>query len=280
MRAAGTQATSLTPVSDPDRQPKSTITANRSVARAISVLRALAVSPRGASATDVAKMVGLPRPTVFRLLLTLEEEGFVDRTDTLFSLGWDLARVARSADPAAGLVARVRDTVRGLAEQLGETVTLSLRQGLFEYDLVLQESPRTIGVTMSDMRGMRWPHHASATGKLLLAELTPDQVASVIGGELPQLASRTITDMGQLTAEIEKVREQGWANIDDELEDGIFALAVPLRDNVGQLFAALAMVAPKHRLADEKTVERTLEVLFEAAQRLTHQLTSTMPASA
>ena len=267
-------------MSDQDPRSKNTISANRSVARAISVLRALAVSPRGSSATEVSKMVGLPRPTVFRLLLTLEEEGFVDRRDTLYSLGWDLARVARSADPAAGLVARIRDTVHGLAEGLGETVTLSLRQGLFDYDLVLQESPRTIGVTMSDMRGMRWPLHASATGKLLLAELTPEQVSSVIGGELPKLAPRTITDMADLRTEIERVRQQGWAHIDDELEDGIFAMAVPLRDNVGQLFAALAMVAPKHRIHVEDTIQRHLGTLLDAAKQLTHQLTSTMPASA
>ncbi|MFP3459665.1 IclR family transcriptional regulator [Arthrobacter globiformis] len=267
-------------MSQPESRSKGTVSANRSVARAISVLRALAASSRATTATEVAKMVGLPRPTVFRLLLTLEEEGFVDRMDTHYSLGWDLARVARSADPAAGLVARVRDTVHALAEQLGETVTLSLRQGLFEYDLVLQEAPRSIGVMMSDMRGMRWPHHATATGKLLLAELPPEQVASVMGEELPKLASRTITDQAQLRTELDRVRREGWAHIDDELEDGIIAMAVPLRDNVGQMFAALAMVGPKHRIAGEKTIERSRELLLQTAGRLTHQLTSTLPASA
>ncbi|MBT8162092.1 MULTISPECIES: IclR family transcriptional regulator [Arthrobacter] len=267
-------------MTDRDSQSKNTISSNRSVARAISVLRALAASPKGTTATEVAKMVNLPRPTVFRLLLTLEEEGFVDRTDTLFSLGWDLARVASAVDPSAGLVARVRDTVHTLAEQLGETVTLSLRQGLFEYELVLQDAPRSIGVTMSDMRGMRWPHYASATGKLLLAELTPEQVRSVLGTDLPKLAANTITDLGQLQTEIERVRIQGWAMIDDELEDGIVAIAVPLRDNVGQLFAALAMVAPKHRIDGEETIQRNLGMLSDAAKTLTEQLTSTMPASA
>jgi DNA-binding IclR family transcriptional regulator len=154
------------------------------------VLRALAGSPEAATATDVAKKVGLPRATTFRLLLTLEEEGFVDRRDNHYSLGWDLARIARSADPAAGVVARTRGTVKSLAEQLGETVTLSLRRGLFELDVVLQESRRSVAVTMSDMRGMRWPLHASATGKLLLAELSPEQVLRAVGDELPKLGRR------------------------------------------------------------------------------------------
>jgi DNA-binding IclR family transcriptional regulator len=266
-------------VSDKEIQSKSTITANRSVARAISVLRALAGSPEAATATDVAKKVGLPRATTFRLLLTLEEEGFVDRRDNHYSLGWDLARIARSADPAAGVVARAGGTVKSLAEQLGETVTLSLRRGLFEFDVVLQESRRSIAVTMSDMRGMRWPLHASSTGKLLLAELTPEQVFRAVGDELPKLAARTITNRDELRAELDQVRSQGWAHIDDELEDGIFSMAVPLRDNVGQMFAALAMVAPKHRVESDDTRQRHLHLLLDGARQLTHQLTSTMPAN-
>ena len=266
-------------MSDKDQQSKSTISANRSVARAISVLRALAGSPEAATATDVARKAGLPRPTTFRLLLTLEEEGFVDRRDNHYSLGWDLARIARSADPAAGVVARTRGTIKSLAEQLGETITLSLRRGFFEFDLVLQESPRSIRVTMSDMRGLRWPLHASATGKLLLAELTPEQVFRAAGEELPKLAARTITNRQDLRAELDRVRSQGWAQIDDELEDGLFAMAVPLRDNVGQMFAALAMVAPQQRIESDDTKQRHLKLLLDGARQLTHQLTSTMPAN-
>ena len=261
-----------------DKKFKTTISANRSVARAISVLRALAGNLDGATATDVAKKVGLPRATTFRLLLTLEEEGFVDRRDN-HSLGWDLARIAQSADPAAGVEARTRRAVKSLAEQLGETITLSLRRGLFEFDLVLQDSPRSVLVTMSDMRGMRWPLHASATGKLLLAELAPEQVYRAAGGELPKIAARTITNREDLRVELDRVRSQGWAQIDDELEDGLFAMAVPLRDNIGQLFAALAMVAPKPRIESDATKQHHLKLLPDGATQLTQQLTSTMPAS-
>lgn len=261
-----------------DKNFKTTISANRSVARAISVLRALAGNPEAATATDVAKKVGLPRATTFRLLLTLEEEGFVDRRDNHYSLGWDLARIAQSADTAAGVEARTRRAVKSLAEQLGETITLSLRRGLAEFDLVLQESPRSVLVTMSDMRGMRWPLHASATGKLLLSELAPEQVYRAAGGELPKIAARTITNREDLRVELDRVRNQGWAQIDDELENGLFAMAVPLRDNIGQLFAALAMVAPKTRIESEATKQHHLKLLLDGAKQLTQQLTSTLPA--
>ncbi|WP_323959387.1 IclR family transcriptional regulator [Arthrobacter sp. JZ12] len=250
------------------------MSSNRSVARAVSVLRALAASPNAATATDIAKKVGLPRATTFRLLLTLEEEGFVDRNDTQFSLGWDLARLAQSVDPAAGIVARVRPTAEEIADRLGETVTLSVRKGVYELDVVLQQSPRSIGVTISDMRGMRWPLHASATGKLLLAELEADQVRQVTGETLASFTAHTIKDHEQLRAELDRIRDQGWAKIDDELEDGIFSVSMPLRDNVGEMFAALAVVMPKHRLDHGHFEGHQLPILRDGALQLQKQLAS------
>jgi DNA-binding IclR family transcriptional regulator len=99
------------------------------------------------------------------------------------------------------------------------------------------------------------------------------------GEELPKLAARTITNRQDLRAELDRVRSQGWAQIDDELEDGLFAMAVPLRDNVGQMFAALAMVAPQQRIESDDTKQRHLKLLLDGARQLTHQLTSTMPAN-
>lgn len=265
-------------MSDKTSLDRSPVKANRSVARAISVLRALAGSSEAATVTDIAKRVGLPRATTFRLLLTLEEEGFVDRKDTHYSLGWDLGRIAGAVDPAAGLVARVRTTVEELAELLGETVTLSLRRGLYEWDLVLQSSPRSIAFAMTDMRGMRWPLHASATGKLLLAELERGQVLHAVGKELSRLTANTITDQEQLRAELDRVRDQGWAQTDEELEDGIVALSVPIRDNVGQMFAALSVVAPKHRMGSADVRQQHLRTLFDGAVRLRQQLITVPPA--
>lgn len=247
-------------------------TANRSVTRAIAVLRALSGSPEPLTVTDVSKKIGLPRATAFRLLLTLEEEGFVDRQDTLYSLGWDLARIARSVDPAAGLVSRVRQVVEEIAEELSETVTLSLRQGVYELDLILQVAPRTIGMTMSDMQGMRWPLHASATGKLLLAELSPEEVRLATGGELEQLTEKTIIDPEMLAEELARVRNQGWASTVDELEDGIFSVTVPIRDEASDLIAALTFVAPTHRIQADGTAKEKTAGLMAGADRVRRRM--------
>lgn len=248
---------------------------NRSITRAINILRALAGSVDPLTATDIAKKIDLPRPTTFRLLSTLEEEGFVERTDTLYSIGWDLARIARTIDPATKLISRTKDLVDEIASEIGETVTLSLRQGQYELDLILQASPQNIRFGVMEMTGLKWPLHASSTGKLLLAEFSPDTVRHLTGDRLEKLTDYTITDHQQLRTELERVQREGWAYTVNELEDGIFSSAVPIRDSTGALIAALALMAPSHRIDTEEARTEKTKKLAEGAARVQRALAAT-----
>ena len=220
--------------------------------------------------TDVAKKIDLSRATTFRLLVTLEDEGIVDRQDTLYSLGWDLALIAQSVDPASGLVPRIKGILEEFADEVGETVTFSLRHGLYELDLVLQVSPRLLGMTMSAMYNMRWPHHASAAGKLLLAELTPEQLRMALGDELKALTTATITNFEDLAQELKAVRERGWAGTIEELEEGIIAYGAPVRDSVGTFIGAVAVVGPSQRV--EKKQAELPGRLITAAERVQQRM--------
>ncbi len=246
---------------------------NRSVIRAVHVLRTLGAGSRPMTATEVAQQMGLPRATTFRILLTLEEEGFVERDDTRYSLGWDLARLAGGIDPASRLAPRVSGIIADLAEEIGETITLSLRRGRYDLDLVVQANPRRVGMSVTDMHGQKWPLHASATGKLLLSELPDDEVASATAGHLDALTERTITDYADLRRELKITRDRGWAITDQELEDGIVSVAVPIRDSGGDLLAALTYVGPVHRLGPETQHELTRR-LIAGADRVTRHLTT------
>ncbi|MGO1320147.1 MAG: IclR family transcriptional regulator [Galactobacter sp.] len=259
----------------PRSNETSSVTSNRSVVRAIHILRVLAAQDHPQTVTEVAQAVDLPRPTVFRLLVTLEEEGIVDRQDTLYSLGWDLARIAGSVDPASTLVPRVSGIVADLAEELGETVTLSLRRGRYGLDLVDQANPHVIGVEMSQMFGQKWPLHASSTGKLLLAELPDEQVRAATGPKLAALTAKTITDHAALAAELDQIRSQGWAMTDQELEQDIVSVAVPIRDSAGALIAIPTWVGLAHRI-DAARRDQLTEALIAGAERIRAHL-HTMP---
>lgn len=255
-------------------QATSGVASNRSVARAAGILRVLAASSAPITVTEIAKRIELPRATVFRLLLTLEDEGFIDRQDTHYTLGWELARIAQTVDPTAGLVSRVKSLVEEIAERLGETVTLSVRRGIYDLELVLQANPRTLGMTMSDMHGQKWPLHASSTGKLLLAELTDEQIRIATGNELQPVTSYTISDWERLSTELDEVRKQGWAATIDELEVGMISAAVPIRDKIGHLIASLAYVAPRHRIDSKRIEEEKIHGLIQGAKELRQRVVS------
>ncbi|NQD42572.1 IclR family transcriptional regulator [Glutamicibacter halophytocola] len=261
-------------MADTEAKSSAGVAANRSVSRAISILRAMAASPNPMNVTEIGLKVGLPRATAFRLLVTLEEEGFVDRQETLYTLGWDLARIAQDVDPSSGLASRVQGTVAEIADELGETLTLSLRRGRYDLDLIVQQSPRAIGVTMSDMHGMKWPLHAAATGKLLLADLDNEEIKVATNNKLEKLTPATISTYPALFKHIEQVREQGWASTIEELEEGIISFAVPIYGKTGHLLASLAYIAPRLRIGTASVEEEKIEALKEGAQRLARRIIS------
>jgi IclR family pca regulon transcriptional regulator len=93
------------------------------------------------------------------------------------------------------------------------------------------------------------PLHASAAGKLLLAELSPAELEAWIAETRPKrLASRTLTGARELCSEVARVRRRGWAQIVDELEDGLVSLAAPVRDRAGTLVAMIGVSGPSTRL--------------------------------
>src|SRR3954447_23134776 len=96
---------------------------NRSVNRAGQLLRRVARFPAGATASELASVSGLSRPTAFRLLTTLEENGLLDRIEGRYVLGGEMARLGDLADPKAGVSQRLNPIMQATADALGETVT-------------------------------------------------------------------------------------------------------------------------------------------------------------
>lgn len=238
-----------------ESQPEAGQYSNRSVNRALQLLRRVAGVPSGATASELATAVGMSRPTAFRLLTTLEENGMLDRIDGRYVLGGEIARLGDLADPVAGVQHRVTPLVQDTAKALGETVTYSVRRSTSLLDVVVQAEPHRVGLSVTSMVGQRWPLHASSTGKLILAEVPPEQLDELLQSELQPLASRTITSREQLDKELTLIREHQFATIDDELEEGIVSGAVPVRDDAGQLVGALAVVGPKHRFSHDTCLE-------------------------
>lgn len=240
---------------------------NRSVLRAMTLLSELGNHPNGTTAAEMASITGLPRPTVFRLLQSLAHAGMVLKTDKKFSLGLEVARLGRIADPYRTLQPLVQVFVDGLSAELGEATAYSVVEGPTELHLIAEAPGSYMLSTAMGYIGKDMPLHASAMGKILLAELSDDQIASLLPEDLKSYTPHTITDLTQLLQALAEVREQSYSVLDNELEEGLFALAVPVRDRSDHLIGILSVSGLDQRM---KAVDVSVHVtqLQDAAQRL------------
>ena len=226
---------------------------NHSIEKAVALLQAAARAPDGASVTTLAAGAGLPRATASRLLATLDSQGLVQRLadNDRYTLGYELVRLGHAIDPARALVLATRPTLERLAAEFRETVTLAVPSPGPGYHVVCQiDAPRAI-------RAHDWsidpqPLHATSTGKLVLAELTRTELDDALSGGLTRHTAATIVNATDLRSELEQVRRQGWAQMVDELEDGLTGISVPVRDHQRKMTAAIGITAPTQRISPQQ----------------------------
>src|SRR5437763_3239445 len=212
---------------------------NQSVQKAAAVLRAAAEARDEVTVSELARRAGLPRATALRMVEALVAERFLRRLpDDRVALGSGLLAIARAADPDAVLLDAAEGPLARLAEVVPETITLTVSRPDGSLWIIRQlDGPHMLGLT--NWVGRPFPVHASSSGKLALA-LGGPAVRGRLPPTLERSARRTITDPSELEAELARVRERGYAEIVDELEDGLAAVSVPVILD-GELVASLTV---------------------------------------
>lgn len=175
--------------------------------------------------------------------------------------GYELGRLGRAVDLDRSLLDAGRPVLEGLAERCRETVTLALPRPGPTLEIVAQiDAPHVVRV--QDWVGGPLPLHATANGKLLLADLSADELDAALRVPRRRLAASTIVDARVLRRELGLVRERGWATIVDELEDGLAAVATGARDAGGRLAAIVSVTGPAPRF-DAAARDRAVVVMME-----------------
>jgi DNA-binding IclR family transcriptional regulator len=237
------------------------------IARVADVLRALEDAPDGLSLSEIATRAGLARSTAQRLVTALLKEGFVASVGprgrvrlgpTLARLGAASRRDIRDAiDPA----------LQWLAEEVGETIDLMILEG--SHVRVIHQLQSQHFLRAVSRPGVEFPLHATASGKLLLATLSDDDVKSLVPVRLPSFTPQTITSRAALLKELEQIRETGIAHVRDEYTAGVSGIAGAVFDADGNA-VSIAMPVPTARFAD---IEASLvEPLLESCRRATEIL--------
>jgi DNA-binding IclR family transcriptional regulator len=221
-----------------------------SVVRATALLDVLAGSDRGLGVNELARRIGVNASTASRLLSTLQDAGLVERADGgPYRLGLKLVALSDRVLARLDVRDRARPLLVALVAETGETATLSLPGGEEAITVDFVPSPSSV-VSMARIGRPSVPH-ATAVGKVMLA-FTP-RAGGADADLAPRTAlmaftERTITDPDALAAELERVRERGYAESVGEREPDLGALAAPAFGRGGALAAILGIQGPASRL--------------------------------
>jgi DNA-binding IclR family transcriptional regulator len=214
--------------------------------RVVHVLDVLASAPDGLGVTDVARHLVVDRSTASRLLATLADSGIVEREPTTrrYRLGARIVGLAASAVARLPVVSQARPELEKLSATTAETANLAIRDG-FHVVYVDQVTPAQT-VVMASWVGRRSPVHASSSGKVMIAFGDPRTRDALLRRRLERLTRRTVVDPAGLRAILDRVRQQGYAASDGELEDGLVTLAAPVLAD-GRAVAAVSVSGPAFR---------------------------------
>jgi DNA-binding IclR family transcriptional regulator len=200
------------------------------------------------SLKQLALETGLHPSTAHRILAAMSASGFVERADPgTYRLGIRLLELGNVVKSRINIRDSAMPQMQALHEKIGESVNLGVRQG-DEIVYVERTSSGRSSVRVVHLVGARAPLHVTAAGKLYLAELTKEALREYARRTgLPGLTAASITSLPMLEKEIERVRRNGVAYDNEEIELGLRCVAAPVRDDTGELVAGLSVSAPADR---------------------------------
>jgi IclR family transcriptional regulator, pca regulon regulatory protein len=239
----------------------------RSLERGLAVIRAFDAEHPALTLSDVARQTGLTRAAARRFLHTLVDLGYVSTDGRRFSLRAKVLELGYSYLSSLSLPEVALPHMEKLVALVRESSSLSVLDG-GEVVYVARVPTKRI-MTVSISVGTRFPAYATAMGRVLLAGQPAEWLNAYLARVEPEpLTSDTITDVSALRAELEAVRAQGWAVVDQELEEGLRSLAVPVRGRGGRVVAALNVSAH----VDSAGREDLLPHLRTTAGQIEHDL--------
>lgn len=203
---------------------------------------------------DASESLGVVRSTAHRLLAMLQYRGLVlqDPETKAYAPGPALLDIGLSAVRQFDIRQYLRPYLERLAAEVGETVHLTILEGANSLFLDSVEGPRALRT--SSRVGRSYPAHTTSGGKVLLAQLSPAQLAELYPTDTLSggLTSGSLATRKQLLRELQLVRERGYGTNRGESEPEIAAVAVLVRNAFGQVRAAIAVSAPLSRLDEGK----------------------------
>jgi len=251
-------------VSESESAAPSSAAPVQSLVRGLAVIRVFDADNAQLTLSDVARRADLTRATARRVLHTLADLGYVSTDGRRFSLSPKILELGHAFLSSMRLPAIVQPHLEQLTESAHESSSVAV---LDERDVVyVARVARQRIMTVAINVGTRFPAYATSMGRVLLAHLPSDELDGYLDTyEREAFTPHTITDRKKLVAELARVRDQGWALVDQELEEGLRSIAAPVRDRTGVVVAALNLSASSRRGDADEVVDHLLPLLLETA---------------
>ena len=262
------------PKSDKNKHTKSAMRSQfKSLLRAIDILDLLEQNA-ALSVTEISDLLSFPRSTTYKYLAVMRECRFVDYDQSLekYKLGMKLFELGNAVQNRLAIHRIAHPYMEELSNQLGETVGLTAldRNDAVYVEKVEPETNSTMVIL--SRRVIRFPLHAGAASKILLAYQQDERIETFLKTQkLVKYTEKTIVDPDKLRKEVRAIRKAGYAFSEEEIDVGVRALAAPVFDHEGKIAAGLVVFGPAQRIDDHKK-EKILKAIFECSKKISSRI--------
>lgn len=219
--------------------------------------------------TEITNKTGLNKATVFRFVSTLEQAGFLvrDPETKRYTPGLKVLRLGFAAISSLELRQVARPFLQELSQRVGETASLSILDGMEIIYVDRVRNRQIVGVVLG--LGSRLPAHCTSMGKAMLANLEPGELEVRLEKiDLKPCTPNSLVDDGSLNSELEKIRQQGFAINDEELEIGLRAVAAPIWDSSNHVCGAINVTGSAAMISYERLIQDLAPEVIKTASRI------------
>jgi len=246
----------------------------QSLERGLQVIQAFSQDYQALTISAVSKITGLSRPTARRILLTLEHLGFAESNNSVFTLTARTLSLGYAYLSSNNRWSIAHAFMRDFVNHTGESCSISILDGTDIIYVARVSTKRIMSINLDV--GSRLPAYATSMGHVLLAYLPKERLEKYLESlDFVKFTDKTIVDKEQLLTMLEEVRENEWGGVDQQLEEGLRSIAVPLRDASGKVFAAINCSVHAGRISKEILQNEFLPLLKETAEKINQAMAIT-----
>jgi len=223
--------------------------------------------------TELSKRLKLHKNNVFRLLATLESRGYIEQNKATenYRLGLKALELGQTFIKQMGLLRQAKPILEQIVEESNETAYVAIYKENYIVYLDVVETNLTVRVV--SRVGSRLPAYCTASGKIHMAHMTEEELEILLDAvKLVPHTPTTITSTEAINAEMAKVREQGYAFDNEELDLGVRCIAAPIRDYTRRIVGAISISGPTMRISNARTESELVPLVLKASAELSTRL--------